>query len=131
MSSSANKRMARQLLAATLSAAALSASLGSCSDIYYDRRDTISLGADDAIASNRVTHMVDPWPRYSSDNNIRHDGERMQGAVERYRAHRVIQPRAESTSNLSQQQLNTTTEAIPGGGPAASGAPAAPVKGTP
>ena len=30
--------------------------LGGCSDIYFDRRDTISLAAGDAMAINRVTH---------------------------------------------------------------------------
>ena len=30
---------------------------------YFDRRDTITLGAGDAMATNRVTQMIDPWPR--------------------------------------------------------------------
>ena len=39
-----------------------------CSDMYYDRRETISLGAGDAVATNKVTHMIDPWPRHSMNN---------------------------------------------------------------
>ncbi len=54
--------------------------LGGCSDIYYDRRETISLGADDAVETNKVAHMVDPWPRYSANRNIAFNGERMQAA---------------------------------------------------
>jgi hypothetical protein len=73
--------------------------------------------------------MVDPWPRYSSNNNIAFNGERIQGAVERYRTHRIIQPRPESTSNLTQQQIGVLVEAIPVGPAAPPGAPAAPVKG--
>ena len=49
-------------------------------------------------------------------------------SVERYRNHRVILPRPYSTSNISQQQLNTITEIVPGGQPAPTGEPAAPVK---
>jgi hypothetical protein len=52
----------------------LGAILAGCSDIYYDRRETISLGADDAVATNRVTHMVDPWPRYSDNRNLAFNG---------------------------------------------------------
>ena len=124
----ARTRTVGRIVAAALAAAAASAVLGGCSDIYYDRRETIALGADDAVASNRVTHMVDPWPRHSSDNNIAFNGERMQAAAERYRGHRVIQPRPYSTTNMSQQQSGTLTESIPGATPDATGAPAAAVK---
>jgi len=106
----------------------LGAILAGCSDIYYDRRETISLGADDAVATNRVTHMVDPWPRYSDNRNLAFNGERIQGAVERYRRHEVIVPRPFSTTNISQQHLGTITEAVPGAAPPATAAPAAPVK---
>jgi hypothetical protein len=128
MSLQPRTNIVRQFVAATLAAAALSAVLGACSDIYYDRRETISLGADDAVASNRVTHMADPWPKYSSDNNIAFNGERIQGGVERYRRHDVILPRPYSTSNMSQQQLTTITESLPSAAPTPTGAPAAPVK---
>ena len=30
--------------------------------MYLDRRDTVSFAAGDAVATNKVTHMVDPWP---------------------------------------------------------------------
>ena len=108
---------------------ALGAMLGGCSDIYWDRRETVALGANDAVESNKAVHMVDPWPPHSANRNIAFNGERMQGAVQRYRHHEVIAPRPYSTSNLSQQQLGTVTEAVPGAAPAPSGAPAAPVKG--
>jgi hypothetical protein len=124
----ARTRTVGRIVAAALAAAIASGILGGCSDIYYDRRETIALGADDAVTSNRVTHMVDPWPRNSSDNNIAFNGERMQSAVERYRGHHVILPRPYNTSNMSQQNLGTLTESIPGASPTATGAPAAAVK---
>jgi hypothetical protein len=93
---------------------ALGAMLGGCSDIYFDRRETIALGADDHIAANRVAQMVDPWPRYVGNKNIAFNGERMQGAVERYRRHEVIRPVPLTTNTYSQQSppAPITTEHI-------------------
>jgi hypothetical protein len=82
------KGAARAVAAAT----ALGALLAGCSDIYYDRRETIALGADDAVAANMVEQMVDPWPRHSNNNNIAFNGERMQRAVECYRKDQVTPP---------------------------------------
>ena len=45
--------------------------LSACSDIYYDRRETVAHGADDHIASNRVAQMIDPWPAYVGNKNLR------------------------------------------------------------
>ena len=38
--------------------------LGGCSPYgeYLDRRDTIALSGGNAVATNAVTQMVDPWP---------------------------------------------------------------------
>jgi hypothetical protein len=89
MSSTSGTKALGWTVAATLVAGA---TLGGCSDIYYDRRDTIALGAGDAVASNQVTHMVDPWPPHSGNRNIAFNGERMQRAVECYRANKVTTP---------------------------------------
>jgi hypothetical protein len=77
---------------AIAAAVAFGALLAGCSDIYYDRRETVSLGASDAVASNMVEQMVDPWPRHSNDNNLAFNGERMQRAVECYRKDKVTEP---------------------------------------
>ncbi len=82
----------------------LGAALGGCSDLYFDRRETIVPSAGDAVAANQVTQMVDPWPRASANRNIAFDGERMQSAVERYRKNRVIQPVNATTSSVAYQQ---------------------------
>ena len=70
----------------------LGALLAGCSDIYFDRRETIALGAGDAVAANQVEQMVDPWPPNSSNRNLTFNGERMQRAVECYRIDKVTQP---------------------------------------
>jgi hypothetical protein len=105
--------------------------LGGCSSIYYDRRETIALGADDHIAVNSVEQMVDPWPRYVGNKNIAFNGERMQGAVERYRRHEVIRPVPLTTNTYSQPQAPAplTTEHVTMPQPSGPSAAAAPVAG--
>ena len=83
--------------------AGVSLLLAACSE-YLDRREAISFNAGDAMAANRVTMMVDPWPRVSADKNIRFSGERMQKAVGRYRANKVIDPSGDGTSNAFEAQ---------------------------
>jgi hypothetical protein len=112
------------------SVVALGATLGGCSDLYYDRRETVSLGANDANLSNQVTQMVDPWPRNSGNRDIAFNGERMQAAAERYRTHKVIRPvnpvTTDSSNQLQPPPAYTTEEvASPQTAPSA---PAAPVK---
>jgi hypothetical protein len=77
--------------------------LAACSE-YFDRREGISLNAGDALAADKVTMMVDPWPRVSADKNIRFNGERMQKAVARYRENKVIEPRGNGTSDAFEAQ---------------------------
>src|ERR1041385_7136488 len=52
---------------------------------YFQRSDKITLGAGNARDVNAMTHIIDPWPRYVGDRRIPANGERMSGAVERYR----------------------------------------------
>jgi hypothetical protein len=73
--------------------------LAGCSDLYLDRRETVSLGADDAIAINRVTHMVDPWPPAAANRNLAFNGDKMQSAAERYRTGKIIQPKGLGTTS--------------------------------
>jgi hypothetical protein len=77
---------------AIAAAVAFGALLAGCSDIYYDRRETISLGASDAIAANQVEEMVDPWPAHSNNRNLAFNGERMQRSVECYRKNKETTP---------------------------------------
>ncbi len=93
-----------------LALAALIASLAGCSE-YMQRRDAISLNAGDAVMTNRVTQMVDPWPRASADNNIAFNGERMEAAVQRYRTGREIRPAGIGTGSAYQPAPAAATPA--------------------
>jgi hypothetical protein len=104
-------------VALALTVLAASCALSGCSDIYFDRRETVVPYAGDAKAINQVTMMVDPWPPHSANRNIAFNGERMQGAVERYRTHSVIRPVSPLTSDSGSQAVpppDYTTEQIRG-----------------
>lgn len=83
--------------------ALIAGTVGACSE-YTDRRETIALSGGDALATDRVTEMVDPWPRYSGDRNIAFNGAKMQSAVQRYRTNQIIQPVGTGTSGSFSQQ---------------------------
>jgi hypothetical protein len=87
----------RGLTALALGATTL---LGACTDMYLDRRDSVSFEAGDAVAANKVTHMIDPWPVYAGNRNIAFDGERMQAAAERYRTNKVTPLATAQTSSV-------------------------------
>jgi hypothetical protein len=92
-----------RLTALVLAAATLGAPLAGCSDLYTARRNSIALGAGDAIAANTAMQTVDPWPPQSGNPNLPFDGQRMQAAVERYRKDTVT-PLSDPT-----QMVSTTT----------------------
>ena len=92
MSRSKSRCLAVLALAAT--------ALGGCTDMYLDRRDTVTFGAGDAVAVNKVTQMVDPWPASAGNRNIAFDGERMQAAAERYRTNKVTPLATAQTSSV-------------------------------
>jgi len=84
-------------------AASLAALLAGCSE-YTDRRDTIALSGGNAVASNQVSMMVDPWPGYAGERDIAFNGSKMQSAVQRYRTNQVYKPQGIGTSGTYQQQ---------------------------
>ena len=90
--SRSNTGLVLALAAATLT--------GACTDMYLDRRDSVSFGAGDAVAVNKITQMIDPWPPYAGNRNIAFDGERMQAAAERYRTNKVTPLTRTGTSSL-------------------------------
>jgi hypothetical protein len=108
----------------TVALGTLIAVLGGCSE-YIDRRDTIALSGGNAVATDAVTHMVDPWPRESANRNIAFNGPRMEGAFER---NRVIAPRGIGTSSsYNDNGGNSQNNAAPVG-PSVATPSAAPVK---
>jgi hypothetical protein len=82
----------------------LGATLGGCSDLYFDRRETISLVSGEAMAANRVTQVIDPWPAASGRYNIAYSGAKAAVASERYRTGRVIPPVNATTSSAAYGQ---------------------------
>ena len=108
----------------TAAALLLGVALGGCSDIYFDRRDGVSIVSGEAMAANRVTHMIDPWSPASGKRNIAYSGERAQLAAECYRTGRVIKPVSSTTSTAvayspptpTSVPCNTQTSSAPSGG---------------
>jgi hypothetical protein len=94
-------RSAERTLAAVIG---LGAVVGGCSDIYYDRRETVLFGANNAVAANMAVQTVDPWPPRSSNRNASTNGQVVAAAIERYRTGRVYIPTASGTSSSYQQQ---------------------------
>ena len=90
--------------------------LVACSDLYLDRRETVSLGAGDAVANDAALQTIDPWPPASANRDIRSNGPRMAGAVERYRTGKIIQPQGLGTSSYSGGNSNGQGGAPPSGG---------------
>jgi hypothetical protein len=76
----------------------LGSALAGCSDIYYDRRDTVMFGGDEAVATAQATQVIDPWPAAASQRGHTSNGPRVAGAVERYRTGRIIEPQGTGTS---------------------------------
>ncbi|HXX08966.1 MAG TPA: hypothetical protein VEJ43_12965 [Pseudolabrys sp.] len=113
----------------TLALAGLLVTVGGCSE-YFDRRDPIAASGGNAVATNVVTHMVDPWPRDSANRNIAFNGPRMETAMERYRQNKVIAPRGIGTSNAYQEPATPGTGGQNNNAPVGPSvtAPAAPVK---
>jgi hypothetical protein len=108
---------------AAVAAALLGGLLGGCSEYYFDRRDTITLYSGDAVATNRVTQMIDPWPAVSGQRNIAYNGERAATASERYRTGRIIPPVNATTSSAAYaaaaQQAQSTANTQASSAPAA------------
>jgi hypothetical protein len=86
----------RRLIAGAVLLASL---LAGCSDIYYDRRETVSFAAGDAKATAQAVQTIDPWPAAAYNRNIAYNGPRVAGAIERYRTGKIIEPKGTGTSS--------------------------------
>ncbi|HEX5507783.1 MAG TPA: hypothetical protein VFX37_04700 [Pseudolabrys sp.] len=80
-----------------LTAVLLGGLLCACSQ-YLDRRVTVAPSSGDAIETNKVTQIIDPWPPSSANRHIAYSGQRMQSAVQRYRDNKVTPPVGIGTS---------------------------------
>jgi hypothetical protein len=96
-----------------VAAVLLGAMLGGCSDLYWDRRDTIAFHAGDAPAANVAIHTIDPWPPAAAKRRLTANGELMQHAAERYRTNKTTPLRPLGTSSV---QTNLSAGSGGGGG---------------
>jgi hypothetical protein len=110
-------------VAIALAAACILGALNNCSDpgLYLDRRDSIALGAGDAVATNAALQTIDPWPPASGNTHIAANGQRMQSAVERYRNGTVTPP----VDPMMLQVANQSPATPPNGGAQTGGSTAA------
>lgn len=93
-------------------------------DRYLVRRDTVTSGAGDAVASNSAVQIPTPWPRGSRDTNIIFDGEKMGNAVKSYREDmEFLRNQDVDKANIG-RGLSAVAGAAPGVGPATGPPPA-------
>lgn len=108
----------------------IASAVAGCAEIYYDRRETVGAGSGDAVASNKVSQMIDPWSAASANNRIAFNGQLMQSAQDRYNRGKVITPvlptQASKDYQQAQQQAASSQSAT---STSTSATPAAPVKG--
>jgi hypothetical protein len=97
----------------SIAAVLFGAMLGGCSDLYWDRRDTVAFYSGDAPASNIAIHTIDPWPPAAAKRRLTANGELMQKAAERYRTNKTTPLRP----------IGTTPVAPVAAAPAAGGTP--------
>ncbi len=95
----------------------LTALLGACSDLYYDRREGVSFQAGNAVASNVAVATIDPWPPAAANRKIAGNGQLVQGAIERYRTNKVVPPQGTGTSSVKYAPLLAAPAAPSGGAP--------------
>ena len=96
MRSSAEVSVLRPIILAVV----LSVVLAACSDMYYDRRETLTFQAGDAKDANIVAQTIDPWSPASANRNLTYNGERIQRAAERYRTNKTTPLMTTGTSSV-------------------------------
>lgn len=72
---------------------------------YRQRIDGVTASGGNAKAINSATHIIDPWPPYAANRRIPANGERMVGAMERYRDVKKIE---ETPATLEPDATSTT-----------------------
>ena len=92
--------MGRTALAVALATSSLTA----CAE-YMDRKNTIAFSAGNAVQTNVVTHVPDPWPVHSANKNIAFSGERMARAVRCYQ----LGPKEESSGGGGGVTINVNS----------------------
>jgi hypothetical protein len=53
-------------------------------DRYFQRSDTLTMSAGDAVKTNAVAQTIHPWPSYVGDRRLAYDARRVGSAYTRY-----------------------------------------------
>jgi hypothetical protein len=61
------------------------ASLSACSNIYYERKDSVTFSNGDSVEANKALQVADPWPKGSQNTNIPMDPVKAAQAMYKYR----------------------------------------------
>ena len=108
----------------------IASAVAGCAEIYYDRRETVGAGSGDAVATNKVAQMVDPWPPASANNRIAFNGQLMQSAQDRYNRGKVITPVLPTQASKDYQSMQREAAGAQSAtSQSTTATPAAPVKG--
>jgi hypothetical protein len=83
---------------------------------YLQRTEGVTASVGNARDVNAVTHMIDPWPRHVRNRRIPANGERMAGAIDRYRRGRLQFAPPPITPIYNTTGVQSLAPAISGGG---------------
>ena len=75
---------------------------------YFQRKDTVTLSAGDAMRVNAMTHTIHPWPPGVGDPRIPMEGTRAVSAIEC--GYRGGKEKADRKARSKQGQTNVTVQ---------------------
>jgi hypothetical protein len=79
---------------------------------YLAHSDTQTLDAGDAVAANKATHTINPWPAASQKTQIDMDGKRAQIAGRRYETNTSIKPKGLANGDATYSNGNSGGSAV-------------------
>jgi len=85
---------------------------------YVQRNEGVTRDAGDAAAANAATHVIDPWPPSAGQRRIPANGERMTGAIERYRDVRKL---PQTPAPIAPVPIGVAGPSTPGAAPTGGG----------
>lgn len=97
----------------SLAGIAIAVAVSGCvHDEYFERRDTITIGAGDAVARNRAVQTIHPRPRHAYRTRLLHDGTRINNAMEAYRKGTPSDDSDTSDTQNAETEPNMPTPAL-------------------
>ena len=93
-----------------LSAAFLFPALSACTEDHFARRDTITAEAGDAVAVNAAQQTRDTLPASAKRTALKHDANRLNKAMERYRNPEIEEGSGEDESEIENADDSMTRQ---------------------